>query len=443
MLEAMGRATVLVDASGTPPPAPRANAGETGQGLVSTQQDTQRDTQYGSRSTALLQQMAEETGTESLVLTDTAPLAVSAETEYLARFVDCAIVVIESGVTTRAQLRAAAATLQRLDVDAVGFVLNRVGLKKADPAFRRSLRASEDHLDAQSRSLAGRIDESFVPEASPAPGRSFGETAAGTAPAAKAQGDAGKILAQAKPSPVPPRLESSPRIQESRQEFSQPLPKPAEELPWWLADLFPQPDAPAAEPIPPRKKLPEAQMAAMASQPVPAAPKPHAEPPVPDWASPVQPKERLPNLGGNARTEAATEAALQPEPRDTSSHLASRLSGIRLLFSELGMRDERKTETRESARETAPTVHVQTVEPVPDAVSVIGTDSASAGRVTAGRITAQPEFLPPRPLIEAADTKLDTKAETKEGVATGSRDRREAYDDVRILPSRRGQYKRG
>jgi len=43
---------------------------------------------------------------------DTAPLAVSAETEYMARFVDCAIVVVESGVTTRAQLRDAAANLE-------------------------------------------------------------------------------------------------------------------------------------------------------------------------------------------------------------------------------------------------------------------------------------------------------------------------------------------
>jgi len=104
-----------------------------------------------SRPTALLQQMAEETGTgeESLVLTDTAPLAVSAETEYLARFVDCVFVVIESGVTTRAQLRDTAATLERLGVGAVGFVLNRVGLTKADPAFRDAAEAVEKHLQAQ------------------------------------------------------------------------------------------------------------------------------------------------------------------------------------------------------------------------------------------------------------------------------------------------------
>ena len=83
------------------------------------------------------------------MLTDTAPLLISAETEYLARFVDCAIVVVESGVTTRAQFLAAVNTLQRLEVAAVGFVLNRVKLGMADPAFRRSVQDIEKHQHAQ------------------------------------------------------------------------------------------------------------------------------------------------------------------------------------------------------------------------------------------------------------------------------------------------------
>jgi capsular polysaccharide biosynthesis protein len=156
MLEAMGRPTVLVDATGVPPPATTPaggaqNRGET-QGLVPVKRV--------SRPTALLQQMAEETdtGKQSLVLTDTAPLAVSAETEYLARFVDCAIVVIDSGTTTRAELREAAKTLERLDVGAVGFVLNRIGLAKADPAFRNSVEAVEKHLLAQGNSGARRTE---------------------------------------------------------------------------------------------------------------------------------------------------------------------------------------------------------------------------------------------------------------------------------------------
>jgi succinoglycan biosynthesis transport protein ExoP len=181
MLEAMGRSTVLVDATGTQTPDSRpgsdARAGASGregaQGLVPAHRV--------SRPTALLQQMAEETGTgeESLVLTDTAPLAVSAETDYLARFVDCVLVVIESGVTTRAQLRDAAVTLERLGVGAVGFVLNRVGLAKADPAFRYATAAVEKHLQAQS-SHAQRSTEKPAPIA---PEQSSRETQPKTATA--------------------------------------------------------------------------------------------------------------------------------------------------------------------------------------------------------------------------------------------------------------------
>ena len=151
ILEAMGRTTVLVDASATPPPAHRVSSADQGEQALHTLQRTRR-------SSALARQMTEETEAQegSLVLTDAAPLVVSAETEYLARHVDCAIVVIASGATTRAQLREVAATLQRLNVAAVGFVLNRIGLKKADPAFRHSVQAIEDDLSAQSESHATR-----------------------------------------------------------------------------------------------------------------------------------------------------------------------------------------------------------------------------------------------------------------------------------------------
>ena len=156
MLEAMGRPTVLVDATGAQAPSPRANANrpESSQSLVPAERVI--------RPTALLQKMAEETKTEenTLILTDTAPLVVSAETEYLARYVDCAIVVIESGMTTREELREAARTLRRLKVGAVGFVLNRVGLGKADPAFRASVEAVEKHLRAQSGQAARRTERS-------------------------------------------------------------------------------------------------------------------------------------------------------------------------------------------------------------------------------------------------------------------------------------------
>ena len=137
MLQAMGRETVLVDTVGAQYQADVRPGSE----LIHLPR--------GSRSSALLQQMAEGANEDTIVVTDTAPLLVSGETEYLARFVDSAIVIIESGVTTKAQLREVAQTLERLNVTAVGFVLNHISLEKANPAFRQSVGAVERHLKLQ------------------------------------------------------------------------------------------------------------------------------------------------------------------------------------------------------------------------------------------------------------------------------------------------------
>jgi capsular polysaccharide biosynthesis protein len=147
MLEAKGRPTVPVDATGARAPDPQGRDG--GQALAPVERL--------SRPTALPWKGGEtETREDSLVVTDTAPLAVSAETEYLARFADCAIVVIASGVTTRAELREAARTFARLKVAAVGFVLNRVRLEKADATFRKSVEGVERHLRIYGRPAAIR-----------------------------------------------------------------------------------------------------------------------------------------------------------------------------------------------------------------------------------------------------------------------------------------------
>jgi hypothetical protein len=112
-LEAIGRSVVLVDAAGATPEIGGDKAQDEG--------------------------VAER---ESLILTDTAPLVSSADTEYLARFADCVIVVAESGITTREQLRNTVRSLQRLNVAAVGFVLNRVKEPRASVAPHRSSSAS-------------------------------------------------------------------------------------------------------------------------------------------------------------------------------------------------------------------------------------------------------------------------------------------------------------
>jgi len=112
-LESAGRAAMLVGATGAEP-------------------------LFEAAGLPTMQEAADKSGKrDSLILTDAAPLTESADTEYLARFADCVMVVVESGVTTRAQLMATVSCLQRLNVGAVGFILNHLKLANADPEFRR------------------------------------------------------------------------------------------------------------------------------------------------------------------------------------------------------------------------------------------------------------------------------------------------------------------
>jgi hypothetical protein len=55
-------------------------------------------------------------------------------------------------------------------------------------------------------------------------------------------------------------------------------------------------------------------------------------------------------------------------------------------------------------------------------------------------VTAPPEFLPPKPMVETTDADRDNT--WTGGTSAARRDRRDAYDDVDILPSWRGQYKK-
>lgn len=487
MLEAMGRATVLVDASGTPPPAPRPNAsgngeqGQTGQGLITTQR--------GSRSSALVRQMAEESETQegSLVLTDTAPLVVSAETEYLARFVDCAIIVAESGVTTRTQIRDVAATLQRLEVAAVGFVLNRVGLQNADPAFRLSVRAIEGHLNAQSRSHArgtvrsqpfeveDSVPEEQIPEktAEDVPTQPQAPKLAVAAPLPAAEVPVRlspltiqeQLFVPTEPSPVPPKTSKTPPAPEP----VEPLPTPASDEPWWLADLLVEPlpfqtkalaepvkvaepqnaafldwaevRAPEAAKSPEMPQVREPQPEAAAAQPLPVEPKPQSEP-LPVQADVSLPRiwERMTPIESPIKSEVAQEIAQRVEPDETSSQISSRFDGLRNLVTVLGLKQMHKTA---APREPAPkfalktdrgierTLLVRTFEPAPEPVS------ASMASASPRLVTALPEFLPPKPDVDPADA--DNSGEN--GSST-RRDRWTGQDEVGILPSRRGQYKR-
>jgi hypothetical protein len=139
MLETLGKSAAIADAPDVSPPAPGGG---------------QQETAFCGDDLLMLRQLIDEAEgvRHEIILADSAPLAASEETEHLVRSADCTIVVIEAGVTTRAQLRAVASTLQRIKAPAVGFVLNRIRLATADAAFRRSIKEMNRHLRTQGQS---------------------------------------------------------------------------------------------------------------------------------------------------------------------------------------------------------------------------------------------------------------------------------------------------
>jgi len=464
MLEAMGRSCVLIDASGTPPPPPQSSFG----GTASADRYALVTAERSSRSTALLQQLSEQAEEEeSLVLTDSAPLLISAETEYLARYVDAAIVVLESGVTTRTQLRKAADTLQRLNVGAVGFVLNRVGLKTADPAFRESVHAIEKRLRAQNRRSARRSEgnQSPAPAAAPKAPQAARETAspalsepkAATRPAPVAKAAARPAphaipeLPAAPPQPVQARV---PHMQREER-FTRPEPMPNFRS---RQVVEPKQETVRAErPRTPEPWLPEtpAEPQHFVAPPVPVAPQPAVVPPAPVVPQPVAaplpvapsaPQSSAPEPWKPVRRLADLEQQLaqSAEAEETIPNTAHRISDLRNLAFSLGVKNLHKTPEAPVQAPEAP----QPAEPAqappayrsypPPPVNPVRREPAAQAQTAAPAptlVTAQPEFLPPK---SAAEEEKEQAKSSK----SGHRDRWDADDDMDTLPSWHGQYKK-
>ncbi|HKF48385.1 MAG TPA: hypothetical protein VKB38_13570 [Terracidiphilus sp.] len=320
MLQAMGRATVLVDAVGTPPPARPLEALTPGSEIIHSPR--------GSRSTALLQQMTQEAGEDTIVVTDTAPLLVSGETEYLARFVDSAIIVVESAVTTKAQLREVARTLQRLEVSAVGFVLNRISVENANPSFKQSVRAVEKHIRNQARAFdraAARNEMPALSESEPASQRSRDTESARRSPDSDRLWNAGS-----EPMTEPASRESRPQVSQpiaspKRASFIDPDPEPAHEIP--VSEIPAEPPAfdtkpEASWPEPVQARVPASGYDQMSGEPSPQFHQPWNEPSAaaaPAQAAPFDPDATWPfasaaaNEVQSVRTDTRTPPAA-PRP---------------------------------------------------------------------------------------------------------------------------------
>ncbi len=412
-LEGMGRKTVLVDASGLTPAVPEAEA---------------VDGTTKNRPSALLQQMADEMDAETIVLTDTAPLLTSGETEYLARFVDSAIVVIQSGLTTRAQLREIAQTLVRLEVPVVGFVLNRVSIEKANPSFRQSIRAVEQRLELQDRLCARGpsqgsssvehereiFQEPIIvtkPEpakppvaaqsrvASPEPAAASRSTAA---PSATAETERVAVESEAAPA-------TAPRTTRGRGEPVRPEPK-------------------ISKPVATSPKSAPQLTDPVAATLTPVAASPDARTPPKAPPSPVPPPVNMEPSPDDVPMERA-------EPRYTT---ASRLGGLRNLLVSLGRRSLKDAELAGDEPDLEPRFERATIRPAyPDAEAPVGDIDSAATGPSPVRVTAQPEFIRPKTMPE-----IEKEKESVRPTPPPRRDSKEAQDEIQTLPSWRGQYRK-
>lgn len=503
MLEAMGRETVLVDASGTP------GAAASGQPGVDASTDLMASPR-GSRSTALLQQMTEQAGEDAIVLTDTAPLLVSGETEYLARFVDSAIVVIESGVTTKAQLRDVAHTLQKLHVSAVGFVLNRISMERANPAFRESVRAVERHIYAQTRAVVGEPAAEMHPKPGKKGKKARRERAPQSEPVDQDDTDrdaeihrvaAREQAANAKVEPVAHAVHAAPPQQasisqaEAVPEFSamrnphgmpnhpftpegsdgQPVQSAQRPNSFVRESSAPPVEAPVQPPVgaplrgrplgrTARPAAPES-VAPVVPPPAYTAPQYSAAPPIEAVREPARVYARP---GTAFSSHPPTLAELQPAPAPQQTQVgvsesaadsaelavqtaasapegdvpaipysaASRLGGLRNLLVSLGVKTLNKEgESRE--QEPAPEVRVERVAERPVyAEPYRPATAANAEPMDSVSVSAQPEFLPPRPMVETTEPEKETRP------AAAPRPARWDSDEVTTLPSKRGQYRK-
>lgn len=256
-------------------------------------------------------------------IADSAPLLASADSEYMARFSDCTLVVLQSGITTRPQLRSTAEALKRLNVSAVGFVLNQVQLRYADDEFKSMVRDSERLIEQKRQQRRSQEKDE----------------AAGPAIPLREELAVAPEPARNEPLPPPARPSSFAATPATTPQAAEPA---SERLPWWLSD----------QPV-----------AARAS----AIPKPLWQP------------------------YAAPEAAQQPARAAQAEALPEMA------------RERGKSRPPQAMREVVTT----------------------------------PEILPPKEFIPVSDQQA-----AADKIGDARHDRRDAYDEVNILPSWRGQYRK-
>jgi len=516
MLEGMGRKTVLVNASAILSPSQGAGQNDFQHRIA---------TQRGNGATTPMQQSGgKKPADESLVLTDAAPLVASAETECLARFADCTIIVVESGVTTREQLRVVAGALQRLNMTAVGFVLNRVAPEKADSAFLLSIQAIEEHLNAHSGPPTGPTVTSIDAKASNATGQASkavakrnqaravasepivglhlsspsvpdrpavsAEVAPGPAIVSTASNAGKNDIKPASPEPsvlsallytpavsTPASFDPAPPVAQPKPAplavdpaklFTQPLPAPP--------SFVPEPEFTLPKPAP-RSVVPAPEFTEQVSAPLSVEPStqltkpvlqnpqidatPAARPLQP--AKPQQPQaasswidtlaqkdrpqaaaakslERALAMSETIKPAASIEELRQPQLEQSGSDSGSRTGGLRgLLFGRSGKNSHKTANSSGDTADFLKQLDKAIEQPTPAQITkpTVDTIHPIRSRVVSsspGWVTAQAEFLPPRPMVETTDNESADASHSQTGSV-----RKGPHSDVEILASLRSQ----
>jgi hypothetical protein len=407
-LESMGNAPLIVNVGDAPDPA-------SGQGEIWAQWEAE----YGGLTEALLHHAgdAAEGHTGQIVLADAAPLATSMETEWLVAHAECAIVVIESGTATRAELRAAANILKRLKAPPVRVVLNRMKMAKADAAYRRSVEEMTRSAQSRDRLVKQQTLETlrFAVES----GRAGLDPEIGLGPD-EPESPEKEMVSFVTPAGQPVHRGGQ-ATQAHADQASSPEPRNPEEplqpIPWWLAESPTLRDKDRTDP----RTLNNAKR-----QPIPGAG--YSSPAVEENAKPgaeQAPSPRLPRLTELRGTMFSTGI----KELDRSRHGGEEGANVERLMSQIAPFEALLGQAKHTQNGgQTQTAQVKALLPAPEP------EAPAAGSET-GEQSGDSQNAAEQLDLQFPMTPKPTKRGSRQ-------DARDPIDKVEILPSRRGQYKR-
>jgi hypothetical protein len=134
------------------------------------------------------------------------------------------------------------------------------------------------------------------------------------------------------------------------------------------------------------------------------------------------------------------EETREAELEENSTGLATRLSGLRSLLSIMGVKERQQAaeavaKEAEVARVADPAIGRAAYAGNIATTLELAIQSGKGAGKTSGPVTAAPEFLPPKSVVEEEENSQPRRFRNR-------REREINFDDVQILPSWRGQYRK-